>query len=186
MTNNISFKAQFIKPVYIKRVIDKDNSKCLASFIELNQANINDVKTIELLNKEWGDKAKYLKNIYSSICNNFKTKIESPDSKIYALTTQISDLENLNPSSIQGVVEVIPTPSKDLFISFIQANPENMHKSKDRVYSKIGTEIIETLKKLFPRKKLTTISGNNSQSFYEKNNFIENHCGLLEYIQKND
>ena len=64
MTNNISFKAQFIKPVYIKRVIDKGNSKCLASFVELNQANINDVKTIELLNKEWGDKAKYLKNIY--------------------------------------------------------------------------------------------------------------------------
>ena len=44
MTNNISFKAQFIKPVYIKRVIDKNNSKCLASFVELNQANINDMK----------------------------------------------------------------------------------------------------------------------------------------------
>ena len=96
MTNNISFKAQFIKPVYIKRVIDKDNSKCLASFVELNQANIKDVKTLELLNKEWGDKAKYLKNIYHSICNNFKTKTESPDSKIYALTTQISDLAHKN------------------------------------------------------------------------------------------
>ncbi len=186
MTNNISFKAQFIKPVYIKRVIDKDNSKCLASFVELNQANINDVKALELLNKEWGDKAKYLKNIYHSICNNFKTKTESPDSKIYAITTQISDLENLNPNVIEGVVEVIPAPNKDLFISYIQVNPKNTYKSEDRVYSKVGTEIIDTLKKLFPRKKLSTISGNNSQSFYEKNNFIENHCGLLEYIPKND
>ena len=65
--------------------------------------------------------------------------------------------------------------NKDLFISFIQVNPKNTYKSEDRVYSKIGTEIIDTLKKLFSRKKLSTISGNNSQSFYEKNNFIENH-----------
>ena len=186
MTNNISFKAQFIKPVYIKRVIDKDKSKCLASFVELNHANINDVKAIEFLHKEWGDKAKYLKNIYHNIYNNFKTRTENPASKIYALTTQISDLEKLNPNSIQGVVEIIPTPNKDLFISYIQVNPENTYKSEDRIYSKVGTEIIDTLKKLFPRKKLSTISGNISQSFYEKNNFIENRCGLLEYIPKID
>lgn len=184
MTNNISFKAQFIKPVHINRVIGQGNyNKCLASFVELNSKDINDVKAIKLLSKEWGKKATYIKTISDNMHNEYKEQNTKGKNKIYALTTQLSDLEVLNPQDIQGVLEIIPTMSqdKDLYISYFEVNPENTCSNSEKIYTKIGSEILNTIKKMFPKKKLFTVAGNDSQRFYEKNGFKGTPFGLLEY-----
>ena len=184
MTNNISFKAQFVKPVFINRVSGQGNyNKCLASFVKLNPRDINDVKNVELLSKEWGNKASYIKIISQNLFNEYKMQEDSAKNKIYALTTQITDLENLNPKDIQGVLEIMPTmfSQEDLYISYFEINPKNIHSNPEKIYSKIGTEILDTIKRLFPKKKLLIVAGNDSQKFYEKNGFKETPFGLLEY-----
>ena len=186
MTTNISFNARFIAPATIKRTKSKDYNKCIASFVNIDHANINDINSIKLLNDHWGANAKYLKPIFYDLHNSYKTNPKNPICKVYALTTQLSELENLNPKEIQGVVEIIPTMTSDLFITYLQIDPKNDHDNPDRIFSKVGTEILNTIKKLFPQKKLITIAGNNSQDFYNKNGFVKNKFGLLEYIPENN
>ena len=175
-TNNITFGANYIMPARVKKGVKILNYNMYfpskASFVQIDFNNEQDVKVLSRLKDIWKG-ANFLQCI---------STIKYPKrEKVYALTAQQKNFDNLEPSKILGLVKTSDFFCKDGEILYLQVNPANINIGDDKkpFYKKCGTAILDSLKKLYNRIQLTSADDVDVENFYLCNEFrnIDNWYG---------
>jgi len=173
----ISFKSNFISPVNIQKKSKDDNYVgSSASLVEIDVTNDDDVFAVDDLPKLWGNK-----NFVSEISKNIKQIYTYADYdtpiKAYAVTLQSSHFEKLKPNKILGIVQ-LDTRAEDINeLDYLQVNPKYAKtycKSSDtRSYKGIGSSLLDSIKNIYPSKKIHLTSAPSAVEFYKNNAFVQ-------------
>ena len=171
-SNSPAFKAQYLNNVNIMKYNDKSNKyePAVASFVELKD---EDKATVAKLNQEW-IKGVLIEDIYDDFveCEN--------GHKVYAVTTQQSDLKNLDHKKILSIGEIDTFWGQKAFIEFLQANPDSFENPYFE-YKKCGSAFLDGLKQLYKTITLKSVSLDEVINFYKNNGFIEKCIGELDF-----
>jgi hypothetical protein len=175
-----SFSAKLVSTKQIGKLVKNAYQNDVVSFVEIEPHNANDINALGNAAKEWlyGD---FACNVYHAACSIRDDSKYYKNSKVYALTSQNSNLEKLDSKNILGLVHVEKFSEGNLFIEHIVANPEII-KSRTPEYNGIGTAILRSLKELcykiscFPSKTESVIK------FYYKNGFVEISAGTNCFV----
>lgn len=135
----------------------------MVHFVEINSQNKKDIKVLKKIAKNWDSKS-YASNIFE------KAKSQ-PTLKTYALTKQNSDYENLEHENVLGLCQLSKEMGDVVCIEYLQTNPEFQIENKNRVYKKIGSRILHSLKKVFYDKTLRVNYLFEKITFYMDNGF---------------
>lgn len=165
----ISFGAKFLNNAQVnKKTPNNTYEKTNASFVEMNPKDDKDMKALDNIQKYW-ENDRYASNIYTFALKIRKDELSPKKFKVYALTSQNSDFENLDDRNILGAV-LGETPKKDfLYIDYLQVNPEYIYYPNAN-YKRNGSAILDSLKKHFSEIMLKPTKG-ATEKFYEKNGF---------------
>ena len=164
--NNISFKANYINTVQVQKLVGSSYKPCNASFVEFNTNDKKDTFTLKEVSDLWGDC--YARDIK----DDFKSDDFPPKNKhVYGLTLQNNNFEYIKPESVLGIVEFQENEDSNK-LEFLQVNPENQSYQFGRPkHKKVGTRIIDSLKKLYYSKPMKLHSVFSAKNFYKKNGF---------------
>ena len=163
---SINFKANYIKPTYIK---DSQKNKQEASFVELDITDRNDMKALKKTTENWQDSL--VDFIYEDSKDAYLWKLGGRH--IFAVTKQKDNFGNLDYNKILGLAE-LSEAYKLNELEILQVNPEATYSTgtlSKRKYSGVGTGILDTLKDLYPTKPMKVRSVSHAVSFYKKNGF---------------
>ncbi len=165
----ISFGASFLNSAQVyKRTQDNKYKNAEVSFVKMNPKDDNDIKVLDNIQKYW-ENDKYASNIYNFALKIRKDELSAKNFKVYTLTSQNSDYENLDDRNILGAV-LGETPKKDfLFIDYLQVNPKYIYYPNTE-YKRNGSAILDSLKTHFSEIMLKPTKG-STEKFYEKNGF---------------
>lgn len=170
----ISFKAGFVSEQKVYR-ITPDDAKLprKASFVELKFSDLNDVSAVRKVNKIWGNYAAFAADISNDISTDYYVQEDflTGGKKYFALTSQKTGFEKLNPEEILGLCEVKKLSDKYNLLEYIQVDPKSCHSSFDPEYRGLGTAIINGLKNLSQSLILEPVE--EAVDFYIKNGFIK-------------
>ena len=73
----------------------------------------------------------------------------SEKTNFYALTTQKDSFENLNPHAILGLAELTPLEdNNEVYIDYLVVAPDKKSFEPYSTYQKIGTAILDIIKKI--------------------------------------
>lgn len=175
----INFKANFIKPVTIKH----GNNKQDVSFVEIDTNNKKDITTLSNVAYGWGIKT-YAYDIYTNAADTWRKGgmgfySVNPE-HYYAVTKQKDNFEDLNFNEILGVVQLNENDDSNE-IKYLQIDPKHCHGSDKRKYSNIGHSIVDSLKSLYPQKKMTLYANYDAIDFYKKEGFKEDESNTRYY-----
>ena len=179
----IPFTARFINEAFAQKIYaDKDKKEpCSVSFIELNPRDLNDVSAAAIASENWG-----LPEYSEVICNRMEflsnhTKKYNPNvEKFYAITAQQDDFDNPNPSEILALCSV--NNNKNVRIKFLQVKPKECSDFKiPFFYNRIGTGMLDSIKKIFQNKKIQLYSTPQAVPFYIANGFKESKDNYNEF-----
>ncbi|MBE7706217.1 MAG: hypothetical protein E7Z91_03110 [Cyanobacteria bacterium SIG30] len=93
------------------------------------------------------------------------------ESKVFALTQQKANFDNLEPDKILGVLEMHESCG-DRMINVMQVNPEDITKNKTRKFSKVGSALISSLSKFYNHEPIRVYSAHDAVDFYKKAGFV--------------
>ena len=164
--NNISFKANYLFPTNIK----KNNTDYQVSFVELNPTSENDMKALSSIALYWDNHTSFAADIFETFKHHYITYNLSPDERYFALTSQKNKFEKLAPSEILGVAQINKS-NRLLSLDFLQVDPEYKGIIFDSPYRRIGTALLNSIKKLYPRRDIILKPVESSIEFYKKNGF---------------
>lgn len=171
MINNITFGANFIQKMPIKKYSAKDKNYTLsyASLVELNPHDINDVKALDEIAFNFGNDS-YVDNIALDIKRAYKrnNQTNEPFSAI-VLTKQTDNFEHLKAKDVIGTAEISKIKNGEIELVYLQANPQFVYSFEPRQIKNIGTSILDYLKQV--NNKIRLISSSSSINFYLKNKF---------------
>lgn len=171
MINNITFGANFIQKMPIKKYSAKDKNYTLsyASLVELNPHDINDVKALDEIAFNFGNDS-YVDNIALDIKRAYKrnNQTSEPFSAI-VLTKQTDNFEHLKAKDVIGTAEISKIKNGEIELVYLQANPQFVYSFEPRQIKNIGTSILDYLKQV--NNKIRLISSSSSINFYLKNKF---------------
>ena len=177
--NNINFKANYINTVQVQKRIGSNYKPCNASFVEFNPDDKKDVFALKEVSDLWGDCYAFdIKEDFKS--DDFKKK----NKHVYGLTLQDKNFGYVKPESVLGIVEFQENKDSNNLI-FLQVNPENQAYQFGRPeHKKVGTGILDSLKKIYSSKPMKLHSVFSAKNFYKKNGFIndENAIDKLDFI----
>ena len=171
MLNNISFQANFIKPVIIQKKDTKDNwHPFKVSMVELDKTSVEDRKVLYEISKSWGT-YNYVSDIYNEVLDEFLSEKIDPTKHVFAITTQKADYDNLRTDDVMCIAKF--NEGKKLNeLEYIQVNPEHGYVNYDSNYKKIGTTMIKFLSEAFNNKPISVFSASGTVcEFYKKNDF---------------
>lgn len=149
-SNMTNFGAKFINSSTIieKKGKNSDYTEAQAAFVEIDPFNRGDVEAVTSLPKIWKD------GIYHYDFNSTIESVRSGDvcsdyAKVYALTTQKDDYENLKADKILGLAEVDYVDSH-LTLRNLETRPKYKHseRNKNRSYKQVGSAIMDCVKAL--------------------------------------
>ena len=162
---NINFKANYINTGTVKKIDRSFNYLAHdASFVSLNPKNKKDVLALESINGDWD--CSFLR----SICNNLYRY--SKRTRLYALTTQEKNFEDLNPKQILGIAVGEHNKDQGFYLDFLQTNPKHIKGSSPYPdYKNIGTAILNCIKQFYGIKYIKADSVPTAFNFYIKNEF---------------
>jgi len=190
--STISFKANPMMQVSVKKLDNNKYAPAKATLVELCPDNANDLSCLDDVSGIWKETFAYgiWHDAYQQHVNGHDEKEKT---HFYAVTEQNKDFEKLNPNKILGLVEFKKNDGKHSNeIVFLQTNPKNIshHKSKNKPqnifaellsifslnkskteYKSIGSSIINSLKTLFPNEDIFLYSAEWAQGFYKKQGF---------------
>ena len=167
--NSTSFQAKYINNANILKRTSKNVFKSLdTSFVEIDPMNINDIKALDKISQYWVDS--YAVNMSYVTKAMHEGSLSTNDFKIFALTKQLKDFNNLKSSDILGLVEITPKGKGSIHINYLQTDPEQVYAIEPD-YNKIGSRILDSLKNLYNTITLRPIPG-GVVKFYEKNEFL--------------
>lgn len=182
--NNISFRAKLINKSDLGKLIEGCYPSCYerqsASFVEIDSSNTDDIKALSEVAKYWMY-GKFTSNIYHAACALRNGSNYYKNHKIYALTTQRSNYNNLNSDKILGLVHVSPNDDNYTFIEHFEVNPQYIYASEQE-YKGIGTAMLDSLKQVYNKLSCCPLSSKYVINFYEKNGFIKKPEKFNYYI----
>lgn len=165
----ISFGANFLNSAQVyKKAQNNEYKKTKVSFVKMNPKDDKDIETLDNIQKYW-DYDKYAPNIYNFALKIRKNELPQKRFKIYALTTQNTDFENLDDRNILGAVLGETTKKDFLYIDYLQVNPKYIYYP-DTDYKRNGSAILDSLKTHYSEIMLKPTKG-STEKFYEKNGF---------------
>ena len=169
--SNINFNAKFIGKVQVQKF--NPQTKLYhpqeVSFVEIEPNNIEDVMALSDAASMWINE-KFASNI--AYCANLLYQKILPEEKykIYAITTQRSNFENLYENKLLGMAEVENIAPNAIDLNYLQVNSNIIYSYDEQPYKNIGSKIVESLKKLYQTIELTSARG-SVKEFYIKNGF---------------
>ena len=171
INNSINFKARYVSSDNIKRFdwMKKTYNPAKVNIIELDSANISDIKAIHKLVKNWKG-AEYIHSIAGIICSMHARYIDKNEHSVYAVTTQKKNFAKLNSKKILGLAEVKTTRDDSVNLDYLQVNPDYIYSVKNRKYNGVGKCILDFIKNTY-MKTITLRSDYTATDFYEKNGF---------------
>lgn len=181
----VSFSGTYIKPIKIKKITT--NGEFVpheVSLVQFDAANKADIEAIQRTFEEWSIFDNCFVELIRDIAN-WLHGLAKPqkDRKIFFLTNQQYGFEKLNPSEILGEFMVWkPRRSNKVEVEVLQANPfHNYDAGEYRQYTKIGQSMLDEIKEQYAGKILQLRSDKYATGFYEKNGFIPDEPGSLDY-----
>ena len=170
--NNISFGAISCNKVRIK-VFDENAKKFLskpAFFVKLEASNRDDITAVNFAAETWKG-APYITKIAKA--SHF---MKSDDIDVYALTTQTSGFERLNPNRLIGFAEVRNNCNLPKFnlLYHLQVKPAvmNVDRYGKKTHKYVGSSILHSLKKIYKNITLFSADSPNVEKFYIHNGFV--------------
>jgi len=172
--NNISFRANLIHPVQVKKQTGSSYQPYSANFVEFDINDKKDMYALRETSQNWEDS--FAEIIYDDAENENLKEQKDKNIHIYALTSQQSDFKNMKPSKILGLVEFNENYHGAGKIELLQTNPEDMAMQRNRPkFREVGRGIIKSLKNLYGEKPIIVRSSDDAMIFYEKNGFKKNN-----------
>ena len=175
--NNISFTANYISSPNILRKVNNKFVQQRVSFVEIDPYDIYDRQTVCSVAKSWvrGKCEGLASLILKNICDIPLNRRCNLNEKYFAITTQFDNFEKLEPNKILALAQITIQRRKQLYLDNLQVHPDNRSKSFNPEFKKIGTTMLDLLKKIFPQRNIVLDSVENAVPFYEKNGFhLEN------------
>lgn len=177
--SNINFRASYIDSTNILKRYENSYKPFEAQLVEFNPDDKNDLFTIKEVSDLWGE------GYAVDINENFKIKNFKKNKRhVYGLTSQKGNYNYIQPDNVLGLVEFIENKDSNK-ISFLQVSPENQAYQFGRPdYKKIGTRIIDLLKKMYSSKPMKLHSAFSAKFFYLKNGFKKDMSSndKLDYV----
>lgn len=158
--NNISFTGTYIKPA----TVYKNSEPVFASVIELGK---NDTKSVQKVADKWDS---WLTNL---MCAKFYQPEKLKNTRFFALSTQNSDFQKVNPSKVLALFEVDDNGAK-YTMEYLDVHPRyrknpNIINEKRKGITKIGEACIKFIREKFATKKETDLYAiDDAKQFYEK------------------
>ena len=170
----INFKGSFIQSAVVsKRESFNNNTEIKSipvSFVELQKNYANDLATLNNL-KTWNRPNSFILDILHDFQFTLN-KDKSNKFRFFVLTQQTSNFKTLEAEKILGITEVVTRDKNTKRIEYLQTSPEFININKNSKFQKIGTTMLNCIKKMFFDKNLVLHSVNNALEFYAKNGFV--------------
>lgn len=171
----ITFKAQYIRPVDIKR---KGKDCCYhnyqVSLVEFNPKSANDYISLNKTNCKWANCQSILHEI-TRIFNFLHQKLREPQQeRFFGITEQTENFETLDENKILGVLQTRRNQLGELEIEHLQVSPYTNYDAVVRKYNNIGRTLLENLKEIYKDEKEIVVNAlDSATTFYEKLGFIK-------------
>lgn len=172
--SSINFGAKFVssEKVLKRKASEKTYETNVVSFVEIDPNNSNDIKSIYNATRGWfyDSYGCCILMTLRDIAENF---VDQKKYKIFALTSQKNNYEELNPDKILGLSQMILTEGETPYLNYLQVNPDYIEQYdflKNREYKGIGNGMLNALKKVYDSISLRAASS-GLDSFYKKNSF---------------
>lgn len=181
MHENISFKANFIKPTTI---LTNNNTPKTVSFVRLDPESISDMNTMRTIANSWGKNKTFVTDIIQDMddCTDF---FEHMGKKFFAITLQKDNFENLSSDNLLGLAEIIQSSADAVKLKYLQVHPEHTTKTRKHKISEfkhIGTAIINALTEIFPNKIIRGEATTEALDFYLGYGFQKTGEKQVEFI----
>ena len=168
----INFKASYhLSTEYLKKNVNNEYEKFPASFVEIQTKQKDDIFALMHTAKLWQTENNGKTTFASDIAHDAYYDNHIQTAKIFALTKQKNNFENLIPEKILALMEVLPRGKKLQEIIFLQVSPEKNFNNKNREYKNIGKSFVTSLINLFPQKDIVLEPLENARKFYLKLGF---------------
>ena len=168
---NINFGAKLIKLSPVKKLADLKGEYMPAklSFVEFEPGNKKDLQAISNAVKSWNGEM-FASDIYTSAKLIRNRKLDPESHKIYVLTSQKNNFDNLNADEIVGLADFETNKPDEGHLNFLQVDPDLITSYVPPRFRYVGTGMLEALKSLY-KKTITLKSVYSATAFYEKNGF---------------
>ena len=172
-TSDVSFSAKPINKVQIKQY-SKELNQFLpieAQFALFDGKNKFDRKAIKLCANKWKD-AELINAIERSAKSIARGK--NPEGKLFILTTQTDNLENLDTSKILGFADTREN-KKNIYLDYLQINPAAINyiqKGKPE-FKECGNAVVKSLQSMYNLIVLLCTNDEKVRNFYEQNGFVK-------------
>ena len=164
----INFKASFVADGQVLKLDSKTNKyePKGVNFVKLSPTDTLDLKTTSRVAKDWDHWIAY--NVYDGLYYN----VDSLDT--YALTEQTKNLKKLDSNKILGLAQIRKNNNKERNLEYLIVKPDYEAENLDiRKFKKVGTEILNCIKRIFPKDTIKVGSLPSVINFYKKNGFKE-------------
>jgi len=185
--SQISFKANFVKPVIVKKKDDNHNyANTKVSLVEIDVDNKGDMYALKELPQNWGPD-NFSSDIYNNAKKRHMTGDVDSDVHTYAVTSQNHNFQTLNSDKILGVAELIDVDSKNNKLNLLQVNPDYsksyVYSKDNRKYKNVGSSMLNSLINLAPDKNLNVRTTQWVEDFYKKHDFEKVGNSDLDYLR---
>jgi predicted GNAT family N-acyltransferase len=189
---SITFTANYVKPVNIKRFNGKKYVKDEVNLVEIQSEDIMPMRNIT---RNWKN-AEYATGIYRYFL------MPTTDSRIYAITEQKQNFQNLQAQQILGVMLDIDHSKEEQrqIVGYLQVKPSEISSSygkstnriirkltnifskhKNAAHKNIGKAFVEALKSLHPQDEISLVSDPKAVGFYKELGFKPDKDEMLTY-----
>ena len=148
---------------------------CEVSFLLLDKDNPKDLTALRPKKEEWEIKDGYVDRIINSAECIFAKRPYSDKARVYIISSQSGNFENLDESKILGLAAVRERVF-DMYLNYIQVDPNN------HIYNKVGSAMLDGLKGEYDCISLMSKAG--VEGFYEANDFYKGSVYEGQYCWK--
>lgn len=180
----ISFGAKYISSTQVQKIscTNTFNTPVKVSCVELDPKNKEDVEAAMSLYDLWESDERYEELVGLNMYASFQDELFG-DVRFYVLTEQADNLDNLNPSEIVALSQVVKKDDKNVEIEYLQAKPRPRMIFPDSCVIKYaGTEMLNLIKNVFKGCRITLFSNKYTPDFYKKNGFKEDEIITNKFI----
>ena len=181
-----NFKAKYISTVEVEKIgtFTKKYKDTPVSFVEINHKNKKDIKAIDNVAKKWKT-AIFADNIRDTVHNIADGYLSNKYAKVYALTEQTKNFENLKSKDILCLADINDCDNF-LTINFLQVKPEYISGTKSQKFKHVGSGTIDAIKKKYKNHLISLYSTEKAIPFYENQNFEHESIGSKYLYWKSD
>lgn len=167
---SINFGAKYIRPVVVQQRQEDTYQYTAIALVELASGedyteDKNDIVALKTVANSW--KARYARNIANDMSRPFKDSIFGARNHFYALTTQKDSFDTFEAEKVLALAEFCDNDVENCNeLKYIQVKPNAKPN-----YKKIGSGLLDAIKKIHSTKSIKAFLDTNVIPFYEQNGF---------------